>query len=709
MTIPKKIKLVKPGIILLGFITLVTQIILLREFLTFFNGNELVIGIILANWMLLTGLGAYLGRFLGQKENRKRWILTILNTLAFLPIITVLALHWVWYATFQPGIMVGIAHVFFYSLFILAPFCIISGIMFTLCAKEESIRIAKNRIGDVYAWESLGSLLGGAILNFILIWIFTTFQSLFVIMLFVAVGVIFLGFRAKDYIISIITFMVAAVFIFMFALHDFDYKVRELAFPNQNIIYANDSPFGIFVVTQQKDQVNYYENNILMATSGDIISREESVHFAMVQHKQPQDVLVLSGLIEGIIKELQKYDIKLVDYVDVNPEIIKLAKQSLNDVEKKRVRLIEKDPVRFLRENNKKYDVVLINLPKPSTIQLNRYYTQDFFHLLKQNLNTDAVISLSVSSSGNYMSDEARKFLSILYKTISTEFNNILILPVSDDFLIASDHTLSYNITQRIDSLEISTEYVNSNYFDRELLAFRGKQINEQIDLSVSLNKNLSPVFYQSQIELWMSQFNIKYWIPAVIILIFSGFFFFKADIIYKGVFAAGFAGTTIEIILILVFQVVFGYVYAVVGIFVMLFMGGLALGAYYVPKFFDQDNNIRLFKKLQFSIAVFAFVLPLIFLVFKSLQMPDIILFIVFILLISVISVLAGGIFSVASRILNNTYENIASKTYGLDLLGAATGALLFTIYLIPLLGFGWSVAVIGLFNLVIALSAAK
>jgi len=46
----------------LGLITISTQIVLLREFLSIFYGNELVVGMILTNWMLLTGLGAYIGR-----------------------------------------------------------------------------------------------------------------------------------------------------------------------------------------------------------------------------------------------------------------------------------------------------------------------------------------------------------------------------------------------------------------------------------------------------------------------------------------------------------------------------------------------------------------------------------------------------------------------------------------------------------------------
>ena len=704
----KDIKLVKPGIILLGFIALVTQVILLREFLTFFNGNELVIGIILANWMLLTGFGAYLSRFIGNNENRIHWILILLGLLAFLPTITVLVLHIFWYTFFPPGMMAGIIHVFYYSMIILSPFCIISGMLFTLFAKEESVRTEGNKIGDVYAWESLGSLIGGIILNFLLIWVFSTFQSLFVLMILVTIVTVILSIKANQYFTSGVFVFIALVFVFLFLKNNLDQKVRELAFPGQTITYTSDSPFGIFVITQQEGQINYYENNILMAASGDVVAREESVHMAMIQNKNPENVLVLSGIISGLIDEIIKYPVKSIDYVDVNPEIIKIAKKNLKADSYEKLNLMEKDALRFLKKNQKKYDVVLINLPKPSTIQLNRFYTQEFFQLLKKSLNDNAVVSLSVPSSANYMSDEAKRLLSIIYSTLKSEFKNVLILPAGEDFLLASDLPLTYKIAETVEEKNIVTEYVNTYYFDDELLRFRSQQILEQIDLKAPVNRNFSPVFYQSQIKLWMSHFSIKYWIPAVLILLFSGFFFIRAGTIYKGVFAAGFAGTSIEIVLMLVFQVVFGYVYAVVGIFIMIFMGGLAYGAYYLPKRFKYVDK-KIFSKLLLGISLFGFILPLIFVLLKNVQIHDIILFIMFTLLVLVISVLTGAIFSVTSKIAGSNYGTVASSAYGLDLLGAATGALLVTIYLIPLLGFGWSVIVIGIFNLILAIVTFK
>jgi spermidine synthase len=694
--------IVKPGVILLGFVALATQIILLREFLTFFNGNELVIGIILANWMLLTGLGAYLGKFIGTDHNREYLTLLFLSLLAFMPAITVLVLHFAWYSFFPRGIMVGIFHVFSYSLLILGLFCIVSGILFTLFAKQESLKINENKIGSVYAWESLGSLIGGFILNFILIWVFTTFQSLFLIMIFVSIITAILFFKTQYYFSFGILIIITTAACFLFLQNNLDQKVRALAFPGQLIEYTRDSPFGIFSITQQQGQTNYYENNILMASSGDIFWKEESVHFAMIQHKNPKNILVLSGIISGVIDEIIEYPINTIDYVDVNPEIIKIAKNNLNADSYKSVRLIEQDAIRFLKESHKKYDVILINLPKPSTIQLNRYYTIEFFRLLKKNLNDQAVISLSIPASGNYMNKEAKELLSIIYNTLNTAFENVLILPASKDFLVASDMKLTYKIAKTIEELKIPTEYVNSYYFDDDLLQFRSEQIMKQLNLNAPVNKDFSPVFYQSQIKLWMSHFNIKYWIPAVLILLFSGFFFFKTGIVNKGVFAAGFAGTSIEIVLILVFQVLFGYVYAVAGVFIMVFMGGLAYGSFYVPNYFKETNR-ETFKTLQIAIVVFSFLLPLIFMIFKKIQVPDLVLFVIFTILVLVISVLTGAIFSVACKISEKDYGTIASNVYGLDLIGAATGALLFSIYLIPLLGFAWSIVIVGVLNLIV------
>ncbi len=694
----------RPSIILLGFIALLSQVVLLREFLTLFNGNELVIGIILANWMLLTGLGAFLGRFLKKGSKLFKWRLVLLGLLSILPLLSVIALHFFWQVFFSVGIMPGVFPVFYYSFIILSPFCIVAGILFTLLSKEKSLVNKSNKIGDVYAWESVGSVIGGLILNLFLIWFLSTCQILFLVFLFVVLFVIISGIRSRNLLISGFFTLISIGVIFCFWGFDIDKKMREKSFPGQEVLYTKDSPFGIFVTTKQNGQINYYQNNVLISSTGDIISKEESVHIAMIQHESPKKVLVLSGIISDMIHEIMKYPVNSIDYVEFNPEIINIAKENLKADSVESLSFIHKDAVRFLKSEDKKYDVVLINIPEPSTIQLNRYYTKEFFRTLKHNLNKDAIVSLSLPSSANYMSDEIKRFLSIIYLTLESEYKNVVIFPLNKDFLIASNNHITTAVAQKIENRNIQTDYVNSFYIDDELLKIRSDELVNQLDENVPLNTDFNPVFYQSQIKMWLDHFKISYWIPAVIILIFSGFFFFKANNIYKGVFAAGFAGTSIEIVLLLVFQVMFGYVYMVVGFFIMIFMGGLALGAYHISKRFNTFNK-GLFRKLQYMIIIFSLLLPFIFLLLKTLSLPDVLLFIVFTILLLTISFVTGGIFSVASKLGVGNYSEMASKTYGLDLLGAATGALIFTIYLIPMLGFGGSMLVVGLFNLLVSL----
>ena len=86
----------------LGFSSLVTQVYLLRESIPAFNGNELVIGIILGNWMLLTGAGAYLGRFFRKIRGKIPFLLFLQFIYSILPLLTLLKLD-LWRAVSVPS------------------------------------------------------------------------------------------------------------------------------------------------------------------------------------------------------------------------------------------------------------------------------------------------------------------------------------------------------------------------------------------------------------------------------------------------------------------------------------------------------------------------------------------------------------------------------------------------------------------------------
>ncbi|MBU1727007.1 MAG: spermine synthase, partial [Candidatus Omnitrophica bacterium] len=57
-------------ILVIGSSGIAAQIILLRELLVSFYGNELTVGVILANWILIEAIGVYwMGRILSRAKN----------------------------------------------------------------------------------------------------------------------------------------------------------------------------------------------------------------------------------------------------------------------------------------------------------------------------------------------------------------------------------------------------------------------------------------------------------------------------------------------------------------------------------------------------------------------------------------------------------------------------------------------------------------
>ncbi len=81
----KKQRLLFHSITALGISSIITQILVVREFMSVFYGNELVFGIILANWLLLTGIGSYLGRYAERIKKQIRFLIIAQIIIAILP------------------------------------------------------------------------------------------------------------------------------------------------------------------------------------------------------------------------------------------------------------------------------------------------------------------------------------------------------------------------------------------------------------------------------------------------------------------------------------------------------------------------------------------------------------------------------------------------------------------------------------------------
>jgi spermidine synthase len=440
-------------------------------------------------------------------------------------------------------------------------------------------------------------------------------------------------------------------------------------------------------VTKQADQKKFYENNVLLFSTNDVAANEEAVHYAMIQHPHPKYVLLISGGISGITQEILKYNIDRIDYVEINPWLIDIGMRYTSALANKKIKVVNEDARLYIRNTSEHYDVALINLPDPGTAQINRYYTVEFFQDLKRKLNKDAVISTSLLASTDYLSDEARQINSIMYNTLKTEFKNILIVPGLKTYFLASDNDLHIDIARMIEKSRINNSYVNQYYLDDQILKQRSSYIENNIEKTTTINKDFTPFSYYRQLLYWLSYFKFSPWIFTALCAVVFVILVLKLNAISLGIFTGGFAASSIEVLLLIAFQIIYGNVYQITGIIITIFMAGLAVGIFFGNRMLTKVN-MNDYIKIQLSIGVYAVLLPFVFLFLHTASIHSAIIHGVFFLITSVIAILIGMEFFIASRLQRGAVSSIASKLYSIDLIGSAFGALIVSAYLIPLLG---------------------
>ncbi|MBW2989113.1 fused MFS/spermidine synthase, partial [Candidatus Woesearchaeota archaeon] len=685
----RKQKLIFIAVTALGISSIITQIIAIREFLSVFYGNELVFGIILANWLLLTGIGAYLGKYL--KKGKISWLILSELMVAFLPFFHIWIIRNIRDLVFMQGELAGITWIFLSSFIILLPYCLISGFLLTLACCLFSSKKDPSSIGKVYFIDNIGDILGGFLFSFILVYLLDHFQMALLIMLLNMAAAFLLALFIKKKALSITIILLTIISFAGFFSFDLNKITREQQYRGQELLFEKDTPYGNIVITDMMGQLNFYENGLPLFTTQNTISNEETVHYAMSQAADPDKVLLISGGASGTAAEILKHGVTRVDYVELDPLMIELGKKYTRNLDSEKIRLIEGDGRLFIRQAEERYDVMIIGLPDPSTAQLNRFYTAEFFGEAKKALKEEGVISLSLSAPENYMNLEVRKLNSALYNSLKEHFSNVIIIPGDENFFLASDKELSYDISGLIRSRGIDTAYVNEFYL-------KGKLTEERIDYAMSslvkdtkINRDFTPISYYYHLLHWMRQFKVHSAIFFIIILLLAAAYLIRIRPVPFAVFTTGFAGASLEVIILIGFQILYGYAYHKISLVITFFMAGLAIGSYYMNRKIQGMGKKELVS-IEFSIAFYSMLLPLVLILLSRIKNPFFVslsshtLIPLFTLLISI---LVGMEFPLASKLFfRGKIGETAGKLYNADLIGASIGALLVSAFFIPLFG---------------------
>jgi len=635
----------------------------------------------------------------------------MLSFLAFLPAIMVALLYLFKFLLFPPGTLTGLGSALTGAFFLLFPVCFLSGYLFTAFSTIFSESANENMIGRSYAYESFGSLAGGLLFSLVLGRFLNSFQILGLTTGAIIIAGVFTGglINKKRAAILFTAGIIVPVLIFIL---EPDKRLKKILLPNQNIILNKSTRYGNLVITEQAGQLNFYENNSLQFYTENMMLNEEAVHFAMARHDFPKRVLLISGGIAGMIREIKKYDVEKITYLETNPEVFLHWENLVAETDEyDEVEIVRSDIRSFLSGSGDVYDVILINLPPPSTIGYNRFYTYEFFKIVKKHCNNKSIVSTNLPSTANYAEENALEIHSSLWKTLGGHFSTILLIPGEKNYFLASDTNLPLNVTDLIQEKDIETEYVNQYYIDDNLLQMRSESIVSQFNRDAKINKDFKPYIFVKQSHHWLSHFNTNYWliiaVPALLFLIL----FFKQNPLTVGLYTGGFTSSSLEIVMMLAYQVFVGSIFLASAFFFAAFMGGLSAGSYRSVTY-TKAKKVMYYYGIQFLLAIFAVLLPLLVVLIDYLSGYAVVIRGIFFILVFSLAFGIGFEFNLASKLQHRRFSVISGTNYSTDLAGSAFGAFLTSLFLLPALGLTNTCLIIAGMNIIsgiITFSARK
>ena len=648
-----------------GTASVITQLTLLREMLGAFAGNELALGILLGNWLLLTGVGAWLG----QKTDTCRYRAIVfqggLLLVALLPLVQLISLRVLRNVVFLPGTTLGPGETFISSFVLLLPVCLLTGCLLTLASGLTG------DVGRVYVADGIGSVVGGMVFSFVLIRYFDHFRILCIpaVLTLAVVGC----YRRWRGVAVVLGLGVAAA-----GLWDVDAWSTAHQFPNEQIVFRGNSPYGRLVVTAGAGQFNFIENGLPLIGSHIVEQIEETVHYAMAQRPTARRVLLIGGGVAGTAREILKYPAAEVTYVELDPLLIKAGQQVLpGNLNDPRIHVVVTDGRQFIKRTQEKFDVVIVDLPVPVTAQLNRFYTAEFFTDVKCSLATNGVVAFAAGRYENYISAPLARLLASAHRTVRESFSNVLVIPGGRVFFVASGGDLTLDIAARLEQAKIPTQFVQRHYLTAMLTPDRLADVQRALAAPAEVNRDFSPVLYFYHLQNWLSQYPVRFGWLAALLLAVLGIYLWRLQPATLVVFTGGFAASALELVLLLGVQIICGALYQQLGIIVVAFMAGLAAGAWSARQW-----PARRLAGLAVAVAVFALMIPV---VLRLGNLP--ILLVVTFGLAAVV----GMEFPVASRAEGAGGAVTASRLYSADLVGACLGAWLAGTLLIPLIGVTW------------------
>jgi spermidine synthase len=641
------------------------------------------------------------------------------------------------------GELISIGKMLLIAMVVTGLFCPVTGALFGACWALHRKSGANHALG-IYLGEALGAAGGGLIFYFVFLHLNSVFSGIWI-----TSGMVLLVCwwllrpwrpvskpRCRHLVWLVLALLVAGGALFG---SDLEHSSRRWQW-GPDLSAVHDTAHHNIAVLKKDGQVSVFANGLWLFSQPDQLSTEHGVHLALLQHPNPESILMLGGGIAGLIKELFKQpDIRRIDYVEPDPDFIDLLKPHLppatnQHLEHPQVRLLHQDPRIYIRGAGVRYDVILMNTGDPITAQMNRFYTCEFFGDVKQRLLPGGIFSFAVSGGESMLGPNQARFLGSLKNTLLQIFPDTLIYPGDQVRFFAANRsgTLLSDpaaLAHRISRRNLQLSYIREDTLADGLSRFRLDYLNAVLEsgAGAGVNRDFFPICHFHNLMMWAAQWHAALqkglaglvdvkqrwlWSVATIAGVAIVFLFWTGRCKYPmavagSVFATGAIAMVLQVVLLLGFQIMAGFMYQQLALIIAFFMTGLAMGAGLISRRTPGRLKTTGIKGLLIGVQMLVGVLPFGMILFFQLMHGEAQNFLspaamgwLFAGLSLITGILGGIHFGSAVMVMVGTgiaVERIGGKLYAWDLAGAAAGILTATLFIFPIYGIMNTLMVMG------------
>ncbi len=617
-----------------GFASFSAQIIFLREVLALLPANELVLALYLTFYLLWAGLGAVI-----LKRVHHRRLFLLMGPSFFLALYATRLLYW------KSRASVGaLPSPWFYpAVFLLmAWFSSISGGFFSSLSRRF-----KNP-ALVYGADSLGSFASSLLLYLILLPNFHSFTAAALSFLIFSLLLLLHGLKWE----AILTILLLLPLPFL------EKPSWERLFKPLRVKEVMESPYGKITLTEYHGQKTIWVNS------------EKLYDFP----PSPAEKLALLSLVPGgrevlliggggrCLRYLRKVKGLEITYAEPNPALASLAAVFFD---LRGVKLLREDGMRAVEKAPRRRDLLILDLPPPSSSTAVRFYTEEFFRKAASRFRR---VALSLPA-GEYYSDVDSAVLSSMYSSLRGAFPHTVIVPGQSLFMMGSTEAIKLTPGDYEDFLRrtgIEPEVYLPAQMEFETGPLEMEKLKAALEKEIPPNRMRHPVTYLFSLVKWLRQYFPSFPLPRKNLFILLPLALLLPGVILRREYLMGsvsFAAFSLELLYLLLFQYRFGYVYLQVSLFVGLMMAFLGLGSLFFRK---RGALLLLLAASALPLALEGFSPWAFYLIFALLGMGE------------------GGFFGYLSRRIKSP-----ARMFFWDLVGSSLAGLLLGLAYIPLFGF--------------------